>query len=167
MPTFKNYNEFEKFFNSKLQKAMELTRDEVFEIVSGKVMEYYTEPVFDNVDPTIPKYYQRGTDEKSMMESLTGGHVVKQGSGYAFTVGFDDDYLVFRYSGGFTTKRYGSKYNAITGEQVLQAFNSGTHGYTVQGSHNYWDESLEEIESRGGLDNILKKNLKKLGVPIK
>ena len=86
MPTFKNYNEFEKFFNSKLQQAMELTRDEVFEIVSGKVMEYYTEPVFDNVDPTIPKYYQRGTDEKSMMESLTGGHVIKQGNGYAFTV---------------------------------------------------------------------------------
>ena len=37
MPTFRNYNEFEKFLNSKLQKAMELTRDEVFEIVSGKV----------------------------------------------------------------------------------------------------------------------------------
>ena len=32
MPTFKNYNEFEKFFNSKLQKAMELTRDEIYEI---------------------------------------------------------------------------------------------------------------------------------------
>lgn len=167
MPTFKNYNEFEKFFNSKLQKAMELTRDEVFEVVSSKVMEYYHEPVFDNSDPTEPKYYSRGTDDMSMMESLTGGHVTKQGNNYSFTVGFDDDYLEFRYSGGFTTRRYGSKYNAITGEQVLQAFNTGTHGYTVQGSHNYWDEVLDEINSRGGLDGILKRNLIKLGVPIR
>ena len=101
------------------------------------------------------------------MESLSGGRVIKQNNGYSFTVGFDDDYLEFRYSGGFTTIRYGSKYNTITGEQVLQAFNSGTHGYTVQGSHNYWDEALDEINSRGGLDGILKRNFIKLGVPIK
>ena len=151
MPTFKNYNEFEKFFNSKLQKAMELTRDEVFEVVSSKVSDYYNEDVFTTPTTDVPDYYERtGT----LMESLTGGHVIKQGNTYSFTVGFDDDYLEFRYSGGFTTRRYGSKYNAITGEQVLQAFNSGTHGYTVQGSHNYWDEALDEINSRGGLDGI-------------
>ena len=164
MPTFKNYNEFEKFFNSKLQKAMELTRDEVFEVVSSKVSDYYNEDVFATPPIDVPDYYERtGT----LMESLSGGHVIKQGNTYSFTVGFDDDYLEFRYSGGFTTRRYGSKYNAITGEQVLQAFNSGTHGYTVQGSHNYWDEALDEINSRGGLDGILKMNLIKLGVPIR
>ena len=164
MPTFKNYNEFEKFFNSKLQKAMELTRDEVFEVVSRKVSDYYNEDVFATPPTDVPDYYERtGT----LMESLSGGHVIKQGNAYSFTVGFDDDYLEFRYSGGFTTRRYGSKYNAITGEQVLQAFNTGTHGYTVQGSHNYWDEALDEINSRGGLDGILKRNLIKLGVPIR
>lgn len=167
MPTFKNYNEFEKFFNSKLQQAMELTRDEVFEIVSNKVIEYYHEPVFDNTDPTEPKYYNRGTGDMSLMESLTGSHITKQGNRYAFTVGFDDEYLEFRYNGGFATRKYGSRYNAITGEQALQAFNSGTHGYTVEGSHNYWDEAIDEINSRGGLDGILKRNLIKLGVPIK
>ena len=164
MPTFRNYNEFEKFFNSKLQKAMELTRDEVFEVVSSKVSDYYNEDVFATPPTDVPDYYER---TGILMESLSGGRVIKQGNGYSFTVGFDDDYLEFRYSGGFTTRRYGSKYNAITGKQVLQAFNSGTHGYTVQGSHNYWDEALSEISSRGGLDGILKRNLIKLGVPIK
>ena len=58
--------------------------------------------------------------------------------------------------------------NYATGEDVLTYFNTGRHGGDAFiGSHNYWDESLEEIESRGGIDNILKKNLKKLGVPIK
>ena len=75
MPIFKNYNEFEKFFNSKLQKAMELTRDEVFEIVSGKVMEYYTEPVFDNEDPTIPKYYPNH-EYLSLLKIHPNSHVV-------------------------------------------------------------------------------------------
>lgn len=164
MPTFKNYNEFEKFFNSKLQKAMELTRDEVFEIVSNKVSDYYKEEVFATPPHDIPDYYQRtGT----LMESLSGGQVTYQNGYYSFTTGFDDDYLEFRYSGGFTTRKHGSRYNAITGEQVLQAFNTSTHGYTVQGDHSYWDEALDEINSRGGLDGILKRNLIKLGVPIK
>ena len=164
MPTFRNYNEFEKFLNSKLQKAMELTRDEVFEIVSGKVSDYYNEDVFATPPTDIPDYYERtGT----LMESSTGGHVIKQGNNYSFIVGFDDEYLEFRYNGGFTTRKYGSRYNAITGEQVLQAFNSGTHGYIVQGSHNYWDEALDEINSRGGMNGILKKHLVKLGVAIK
>ena len=164
MPTFKNYNEFEKFFNSKLQKAMELTRDEVFEVVSSKVSDYYNEDVFATPPTDVPDYYERTV---TLMESLSGGHVIKQGNVYSFTVGFDDDYLEFRYSGGFTTRRYGSKYNAITGEQVLQAFNTGTHGYTVQGSHKYWDEALDEINSRGGLDGILKRKCQQVGIPIK
>ena len=48
MPIFKNYNEFEKFFDSKLQQAMELTRDEVFKILLEKVNDYYEEtPIND------------------------------------------------------------------------------------------------------------------------
>ena len=87
MPTFKNYNEFEKFFNSKLHKAMELTRDEVFEIVSQKVLDYYNEPVFDGIK--IPEYHRTG----HLMDSLTGGHVKYVNNVYSFTVGWDDEYI--------------------------------------------------------------------------
>ena len=163
MPTFKNYKDFEKFFNSKLQKAMELTRDEVFEIVSQKVIDYYNEPVFNSPDPTEPDYYKRtGT----LMESLSGGKVIAHDNYYSFICGFDDEYLEYRYPKGFSKRGAQNQYNGITGEQVLKAFNSGTHGYTVQGDHNYWDETIEEIQTRGGLDGILKRNLKRLGVPI-
>ena len=54
MPTFKNYNEFEKFFNSKLQKAMELTRDEVFEILSNKVPIFNSSGVIPSIGDITP-----------------------------------------------------------------------------------------------------------------
>lgn len=163
MPTINNIKDLEQLLQPKILKAMELTRDEIYEIISRKVSNYYSEPVFSPPDETKPDYYKRtGT----LRESLTGGHVTYKNGCYSFIVGFDDDYLEFRYSGGFITRRYGSQYNAITGEQVLQAFNSETHGYTVGGNHNYWDEALEEIESKGNVDGIFKRNLKKVGVPI-
>ena len=79
-------------------------------------------------------------------------------------IGWDSEYLQFRYPRGFGK----SKYNGITGLQVLKAFNSGTHGYTVEGEHNYWDEALQEIDSKyGGIENLFKTNCKKVGLPIK
>ena len=160
MPIINNIKDLEKVIQPYLIKALELTRDEIFEVVSRKASDYYSEPVFQH-DPTdVPDYYQR---TGSLMESLTATHVTKNGNGFEFRVGWDEEYLTFRYPKGFGK----SKYNGITGLQVLQAFDSGTHGYTVQGSHNYWDEALSEISSRGGLDGILKRNLIKLGVPIR
>ena len=163
MPTFKNYNEFEKYFNSKLRKAMELTRDEVFEIVSEKVIDYYNEPVFDGSD--TPMYHRTG----HLMDSLTGGHVKYANNMYSFTVGWDDEYISYSYPGW--KQRWGrglAGKNYATGDDVLTYFNTGRHGGDgFTGDHNYWDEALDEINSRGGIDNILKKNLKKLGAPIK
>ena len=159
----RNIKDLENMVNKYMVKALELTRDEVFEIISRKITDYYYEDVFSPPDTSEPDVYQR---TGKLMESLTASHITKNGNGYEFTVGFDDEYLSFHYSGGFTTKKYGSKYNGITGEQVLQALNTGTHGYTVPGSHNYWDEALMEIDQRGGIQNIFKRNMKKLGVPI-
>lgn len=163
MPTFNNIKDLEKMLDPYLQKAAIKTRDEIFEIVSRKVLDYYEEPVFSDPDPTEPDYYSR---TGKLLESLTASHVTKTKNGYEFTVGWDSDYLSFRYNKGFTTKRYGNRYNGITGTQVLQAFNTGTHGFTVDGEHNYFDEAIDEINSRGGADGIFIKHLKKLGVPI-
>ena len=100
------------------------------------------------------------------MESLTASHITKSGNSMEFRVGWDDEYLTFRYPRWFTHKTYGDAYNGITGLQVLQAFNSGTHGYTVIGEHNYWDEALAELGGEQGIINIFKANCKKVGLPI-
>ena len=163
MQIIQNIKDLDKVFESYLEKAMILTRDEIFEVVSRKVSDYYNEPVFNDPDPTEPDYYNRtGT----LMESLTASHITKSGNSMEFRVGWDDEYLTFRYPRGFTHKTYGDAYNGITGLQVLQAFNSGTHGYTVIGEHNYWDEALAELGGEQGIINIFKANCKKVGLPI-
>ena len=147
MQIIQNIKDLDKVFEPYLEKAMILTRDEIFEVVSRKVSDYYN---------------RTGT----LMESLTASHITKSGNSMEFRVGWDDEYLTFRYPRGFTHKTYGDAYNGITGLQVLQAFNSGTHSYTVIGEHNYWDEALEELGGEQGIINIFKANCKKVGLPI-
>ena len=160
----KNMKELEKVVNKYIIKALELTRDTIFEIVSQKVLDYYSEDVFASPPTNEPDFYQRGTKEMNLMESLAATRVDQHGNMFECRIGWDSEYLQFRYPRGFGK----SKYNGITGLQVLKAFNSGTHGYTVEGEHNYWDEALQEIDSKyGGIENLFKTNCKKVGLPIK
>lgn len=163
MHNFSNYNQLEKSLNEKLKKAMNLTSDEVFQILSEKVNEYYDEPVFDG--GSTPQYERTN----KLRDSLSKSGVSYSNNKFSFTVGFDDEYLSFTYDGW--ERRWGRGLrgkNRATGEDVLNYFNAKMHGgYGFVGKHEYWNEALEEIDSRGGLDGILKRNLKKLGVPIK
>ena len=155
-----NMKDLEKVVNKYIIKALELTRDEIFEVVSRKVSDYYNEEVFEHEPRDIPDFYQR---TGNLMESLSATNITSNGNGYEFRVGWDSEYLQFNYPKGFGK----SKYNGITGLQVLQAFDSGTHGYTVQGNHNYWTEVFEELNSKyGSIVNLFKENCKKVGLPI-
>ena len=154
-----NMKELEKVVNKYIIKALELTRDEIFEVVSRKVSDYYNEEVFEHEPRDIPDFYQR---IGNLMESLSATHITSNGSGYEFRVGWDSEYLQFHYPKGFGK----SKYNGITGLQVLQAFDSGTHGYTVSGSHNYFQEALDELGGESGIINRFKTNCKRVGLNI-
>ena len=154
-----NMKDLEKVVNKYIIKALELTRDEIFEVVSRKVSDYYNEEVFEHEPRDIPDFYQR---TGNLMESLSATHITSNGNGYEFRVGWDSEYLQFRYTKGFGK----SKYNGITGLQVLQAFDSGTHGYTVQGSHNYFQEALDELGNEKGIIELFKKNCKRVGLNI-
>lgn len=156
-----NMKDLENVVNKYIVKAMELTRDTIFEIVSQKVSDYYSEDVFTTPPTDGPDFYQR---TGRLMESLTATHIEQHGNIFECRIGWDSEYLQFRYPCGFGK----GKYNGITGLQVLQAFDSGTHGYTVDGEHNYWAEALQEIDSKyGGIENLFKLNCKKVGLPIK
>ena len=160
-----NINNLNKALSSYIEKAMKMTRDIVFEIVSQKVVDYYNEPVFSEPDESEPDYYRR---TGKLMESLSASSITKNGGDFTFTVGFDDEYLQYRYPSGFVTRYYGKSYNNATGHDVLNYLNTGSHGGTVSGSHNYWDEALEEINIRyGSITNLFKQHCKKVGLPIK
>ncbi len=165
MAKITNIKDLGNMVNQYIVKAMELTRDKIFEVVSRKVSDYYHEDVFAHAPADVPDYYQR---TGNLMESLTASNIIKNGNMFEFCVGWDDEYLTFRYPGGFVKKGSRGKDNHITGLQVLQAFNSGTHGYTVQGSHNYFDEAIKEINTQyGSITDLFKLYCKKIGMPIK
>lgn len=163
MPKINNIRSLEKLIQPYIEKAMLLTRDEIFEIISRKVSDYYSEEVFSPPNKDVPDAYRRtGT----LMDSLTASNIQKTGSCMSFTVGFDDEYLTFQYPGNPNEPT--SSVNPASGYDVLTWFNSGLHGGTVSGKHNYWDEAIEEINSKyGGVPQLFKKNLKQVGLPIK
>lgn len=155
----KNINDLNKALEPYLEKAMELTKKEIFEVVSRKVTEYYEEPVFDNDDQSEPKYYRR---TGALMENLTASHISKSGNTLSFTVGWDDDYLQMRYENQFYPQQAGA-----TGLSVLRSFNASRHGWSVKGEHDYFDEALEELGGESGIAKLFMANCKKVGLPIK
>ena len=51
-----NMKDLEKVVNKYIIKALELTRDKIFEVVSRKVSDYYNEEVFEHEPRDIPDF---------------------------------------------------------------------------------------------------------------
>lgn len=160
----KNLGQLQKELNSRIIKAMELTKEEIFIIVSQKVFSYYEDPVFDG---SIEPLDYRRTDK--MLKSLTASHITSTKNGFQFTVGWDDDYLTFTYPGwGEQFGRGMLGKNQATGLDVLNYMNAGYHGgYGFYGGHKFWDEALAELGGKSGILSIFESNLTKCGVPLK
>lgn len=160
----KNMKDLTSQVDKCVEKAIKLTKDAVYEVVLNKVFDYYEEPVFDGYDE--PLNYER---TGKLQESLTSSIIYDKNT-IGFTVGWEDDYIEYRYPGW--KEQYGrgkSGVNKATGEDVLRYFNSSRHGGNAfRGNHNYWDEVFEELDSKyGGISNLFKQNCKKVGLPIK
>lgn len=159
----KNMKDLEKVVNKYIEKAMIMTRDEIFDVVSQKVSDYYNEDVFNNSPTNEPRWYKR---TGRLMEELTGSNIERIGNSFKFTVGWSDEYLSFTYPGNPHQDQI-NHINPATGQDVLESFNMGYHGWTVKGEHNYWDEALDEINAKhGSIPLLFKKNLKKCGLSI-
>lgn len=138
--------------NEYLMQAMTMTRDQIFEVLSNKVVAYYNEPVFSPPDPTVPKVYSR---TGALLESLTASNIEKDGNGIKCKIGWEDDYLSLTYSGG------------ASGLEVLTWMDSSSHGGTISGSHNYFTEAINELGGALGIVKLFKKNCIAVGLPIK
>lgn len=157
MPTFKNLAQLETYLEVKLIEAMELTEHIIYEEIKQWIDLYY--------DEYKPKVYNR---TGLMKDSFKYSGVKKGDDGYCFQVGYDDDYLEFEYPGNPNDPP--SDINGIDGYLVLTSMNLGYHGCTVKipKSHRHWDEALQDIEEKyGGITEIFKTSLKKVGLHVK
>ena len=154
----KNINDLNRAIQPYIIRAMEMTENKIFDVISAKVNDYY-----DEYEPK--DYHRTGT----LKESLTASPIQSDNGLFSFTVGFDDDYLTFQYPGWPTVYgRATGGVNPATGHDVLSLyFNNKLHGAPpIPGKHRFWDEAIAELGGENGIIQLFKENLKKVGLPI-
>lgn len=136
---------------SRIKKALDITCDEIYYVFRKHLEEYYDE--YD------PNYYQR---TYSFLNSLIKTEVVQKGNSLSCQIKIDEDYLKYQYEGNFGW----SENVPATGRDVATWANEGLHGGTIQGKSKWWDDAMNELGGKQGILNIMKKNLKAVGIPL-
>lgn len=145
----KNPSDLIKILDARVSRALKMTQNEIYKVIQSSLSEYYHEPVFGG--SSIPKQYER---LYKMLNSIVKTDIVCSGNSFSCTVGVDEGYLSYTYPGG------------ATGREVWEWANANTHGGTVEGNLEVWNNAINNLGGEQGIINLMKQNLKKCGVPV-
>ncbi len=148
----RSMSDLTKIIESRIQQALKMTQQEIFEVIQQHITDYYKEPVFRNGTSAIPMIYDR---TYKLLNSLIKTDIVKSGGNISCKVEIDPNYLNYRYMGG------------ASGLDVMLSAEQAFHGWSVEGDIRIWSDSLDELGLEPGILFIMKNNLKKCGVPVK
>ena len=148
----KSMSDLTKIIESRIQQALKMTQQEIFEVIQQHITDYYKEPVFRNGTSAIPMIYDR---TYKLLNSLIKTDIVKSGGTISCSVEIDTNYLNYHYMGG------------ASGLDVMLSADQAFHGWSVEGDMHIWSDSLAELGLKPGILFIMKNNLKKCGVPVK
>lgn len=151
--------QLKKILETKIQQALILTQEEIYDVIYKHIEDYYEEEVFSPPDRSEPNVYMRTF---KFLNSLIKTRIIQTGNSLSCTVQIDEDYLKYKYPGN----PYWEGNVPATGADVASWANQELHGYTVSGEIKFWDDALDELGGKQGILNLMKKNLKKVGVPI-
>lgn len=143
----KTMSDLTKIIESRIQQALKMTQDEIWETTQAHINAYY--------DEYNPKRYIRTF--KFQSESLIKTKIVKDGNKLSCTVEIDPEYLHYTYPGDY-----------MTGLGVAELANKHSHGGVYSDDFGcFWDDAMAELGLAPGILYIMKNNLKKCGVPVK
>lgn len=155
--------QLQKLLESRTQVALSKTQKEIYDVINKHIAMYYKEKAFRKRTSDVPKEYVR---TKRFLRSLIKTKLVLSRSGVACNVQINPKYLNYRYKGNPKWKDN----VPATGRDVVSWANETshdyTHGYTVSGFSSWWDDAMQELGGRQGIYNIIKKNLKAVGIPL-
>lgn len=141
----RSMSDLTKVIESRIQQALKMTQQEIFEVVQQHITDYYHE--------YSPRMYQRTWE---FLNSLIKTEIVKSSNGISCNVEIDKDYLSYRYQGG------------ATGLDVVTYANQHSHGGVYDDDFGqFWDDAMAELGLEPGIKYLMKSNLKKCGVPVK
>lgn len=143
----KSMNDLKKMLELRIQKALEMTQNEIWETIQSHIDDYYTE--------YKPSRYIRTFEFK--LHSLIKTNIINNGGKLSCTVEIDPEYLHYTYPGDY-----------MTGLGVAKLANQHSHGGIYDDDFGcFWDDAMEELGMEPGILYIAKKNLQKCGVPVK
>lgn len=148
----KSMSDLTKIIESRIEQALKMTQQEIFEVIQQHIADYYKEPVFRNGTSAIPLLYDR---TYKMLNSLIKTDIVKSGGTISCSVEIDTNYLDYQYMGG------------VSGLDVMLSANEQFHGWSVEGDMRIWDDALAELGLKPGILYLMENNLQKCGVPVK
>lgn len=142
-----------------VSKALEATQKVIRRAIQESIDEYYKERVFKGGHSSMPKIYDR---TYKLLNSVVSSKVSVQGNSYVCEVGIDENYLNYQYPGtpGFDGI-------PATGRDILEWNNeTGSHGGTVDGDWEIWNQAVQTLSGDYGILTILKDNLRKYGLNV-
>ena len=148
----RSMSDLTKIIESRIQQALKMTQQEIFEVIQQHITDYYKEPVFRNGTSAIPMIYDR---TYKLLNSLIKTDIVKSSGTISCSVEIDPNYLDYHYMGG------------ASGLDVMLSADQAFHGWSVEGDMRIWSDSLSELGLKPGILYLMKNNLKKCGVPVK
>lgn len=167
--TIKSISELKRVFQNRASYAARITRDEMFKVFQKHIDKFYGE-----YKPTVYKRTYK------FLNSLIKTDITLSGNELSCSVRIDEKYLNYEYP--YTQRfkpsyphhydgRFASGYDVASwanGKFPWDDYSGGKHGYTVDvGSGNgFWNDAIEELGGKQGIINLMKRNLKKCGVPV-
>ncbi len=148
----RSMSDLTKIIESRIQQALKMTQQEIFQVIQKHIADYYKEPVFRDGTSAIPMIYDR---TYKMLNSLIKTDIIKSGGTISCSVEIDPHYLDYQYMGG------------ASGLDVMLSANEQFHGWSIEGDIRIWDDAMAELGLEYGIKYLMKKNLQKCGVPIK
>lgn len=146
----RSMTEIERALKNRMSQALKMTRDDVYKAIQESLTKYYHEPVFGG--SSMPKMYER---LYHFLNSVIKTNVEIVGNNISCAVEVDRDYLSQPYTVG-----------GATGQEIWEWANAKTHGGTVKGNLEVWNDAIDSLGGEKGILNIMKQNLIKCGIPI-
>ena len=114
----KSMSDLTKIIESRIQQALKMTQQEIFEVIQQHITDYYKEPVFRNGTSAIPMIYDR---TYKLLNSLIKTDIVKSSGTISCSVEIDPNYLDYHYMGG------------ASGLDIMLSANEQFHGWSIEG----------------------------------
>lgn len=139
----KNPSDLTMVFKKRVTLALNATQDIIYKALQEKLSEYYHE--------ITPMVYDR---TYKLFNSIIKTEIIATGDGFSCSVEVDPSYLDYTYKGG------------ATGLEVWNWANAKSHGGTVEGNIEVWNNTMDSLGGENGIINLMKQNLQKYGVPV-